>query len=565
MTDEVQKQAEISAVLNLIPYLDTYFIEKESEEKITLDYIVRHYRNDPGVSKTDAFQVLKSAIENDESGKLKNIELVDQSRTHADLKEDLTQGCTFRDPEGNYYVAFRGTGYGRWPDNGDGMTELSTEMQEASRKYFDEVAKKYLIDAKKDGAEVFITGHSKGGNEAQYVYMTSEYEDLIDKCYNFDGQGFSGEARAAFEEKYGSRYDEKLDNMYSICGENDFVHDLGYVIIPEENTYFVETSGDGFDNLHMLENMIGDKDGNYHGLPFEIGKDGEVLNGHQGPVGEFAKKLSQNMMMLPEEDLHGTALAVMALIDKAYDNLWEYLDPENNDGIAGSLKVGWSDMLDLAANGVPAVFQTILFTEEGHELLGYLVSRRLLKSYKERGVGGVLGDIGVGYMGLTFLTTSVLPWMVPLTIDVQMLLKSADIIVDAANGIASFGREASRFISSTREAFLNTIDRFFSGGTAKKSYSPAAYMSDEIRVNTKFLNSYAERLEAVNQRLSSLDARLNSLYWRVGLVGLAQLLSADFRIAYSWKLEQCRAYLEETAVGFEEAEKSIENRVFIKG
>lgn len=47
--------------------------------------------------------------------------------------------------------------------------------------------------------------------------------------------------------------------MYSICGENDYVHDMGIVIIPEENTYFVKTREESMKDLHSLTSMIGDK------------------------------------------------------------------------------------------------------------------------------------------------------------------------------------------------------------------------------------------------------------------------------------------------------------------
>lgn len=48
---------------------------------------------------------------------------------------------------------------------------------------------------------------------------------------------------------------ENVFNMW----RNDYVHDMGIVIIPEENTYFVKTREESMKDLHSLTSMIGDK------------------------------------------------------------------------------------------------------------------------------------------------------------------------------------------------------------------------------------------------------------------------------------------------------------------
>ena len=197
MTPSTQDQIELTALLNLIPYLD---IDFNFESNTSLADIVAMYSSSLSNNKT--FQVLQSAIESNPS--YGSILLVDQSSTNqtAAWTDDLIQACTFVDSSGNYYVAFRGTGDGRWADNGNGMTAQSTEMQQAASAYFDKMAEKYFIEASESGTHIYVTGHSKGGNEAQYVYMASEYEYLIDRCYSFDGQGFSGSAIDVFVSHY---------------------------------------------------------------------------------------------------------------------------------------------------------------------------------------------------------------------------------------------------------------------------------------------------------------------------------------------------------------------------
>ena len=50
-------------------------------------------------------------------------------------------------------------------------------------------------------------------------------------------------------------------------------------------------------------------------------------------------------------------------------------------------------------------------------------------------------------------------------------------------------------------------------------------MADLI-VDTYKLNQYAGRLSSVNNKINQLDSRLDSLYWRVGLLGLWNLIQA---------------------------------------
>lgn len=290
MTNEVSNQIELSAVLDLVPYLDIKF----DEDCNTLSDIVTRYQNNEEISNKEEFQILKSFVSKNEE-KYGNIELVNQSNMDSqkvpteEWTDDYIQGCTFKDTDGNYYVTYRGTGDGRWKDNGDGLVMESTIMQDKAKEYFDKMAKEYFVDAKAEGKKIIVTGHSKGGNEAQYVYMNSDYEALIDNCYSFDGQGFSKKAEAMFKKKYGERYKEKIKKMYSICGENDYVHDMGIVIIPEENTYFVKTREESMKDLHSLTSMIGDKNGNYKGLSWSI-VDNKIVNGEQGEIGKLSKK-----------------------------------------------------------------------------------------------------------------------------------------------------------------------------------------------------------------------------------------------------------------------------------
>jgi len=79
----------------------------------------------------------------------------------------------------------------------------------------------------------------------------------------------------------------------------------------------------------------------------------------------------------------------------------------------------------------------------------------------------------------------------------------------------------------------------------------------ETKVDTYKLTQYAQRLSRVNSRISNLDRRLDSLYWRVGLVGLWNLIIADSLTGYSWRLDRCRSYLEQTALEYDVVERYL--------
>lgn len=79
----------------------------------------------------------------------------------------------------------------------------------------------------------------------------------------------------------------------------------------------------------------------------------------------------------------------------------------------------------------------------------------------------------------------------------------------------------------------------------------------KIQVNTAKLRIYANRISAVNQRLSVLDRQLDRLYLRVGILHFGNLILADIRTGYSLRLANCSSFLDFAASEFDIAEKKI--------
>ncbi|HOO28638.1 MAG TPA: DUF2974 domain-containing protein, partial [Lachnospiraceae bacterium] len=128
-------------------------------------------------------------------------------------------------------VVFRGTGgeYEAWRDNLYGEYMAETDMQK--------LASDFIVYDCGIYENITVSGHSKGGNLAQYV--TAVCPDKIDRCVSYDGQGF-GEK---FFEKNGAAVSTAASKIISVSAHNDFVNILLTPIAGKR--IFVENSGTG--------------------------------------------------------------------------------------------------------------------------------------------------------------------------------------------------------------------------------------------------------------------------------------------------------------------------------
>lgn len=291
-----------------------------------------------------------------------DIILTSQSTCDGGIGTGDLVACSFRDPKtGTNYVSYRGTGDGKWVDNGDAMGKEYSHMQEKAADYFDTIVDKGIITGDE---RLIVTGHSKGGNSAQYAMMASDNGHLIDNCYSMNGQGFSDSALEAFQEKHGENYDNMLDKMYSINGHNDYVHDLGHKIIPEEHTYFFESqSGSGPAEWHEPEGFFS-SDGK---VAFDTN---ELMTCEQGLIGELANQVSTNMMALGEEDTGKCARIIMQLAEIGLGD--DFNDSNSWIGTAsegGVNSANFEDFLGFCEHGIPVILNTVT-SEETWQIVG---------------------------------------------------------------------------------------------------------------------------------------------------------------------------------------------------
>lgn len=263
-------------------------------------------------------------------------------------------------------------GYGKF---GAELRDYTSPMQEEALDYMESLKKSGVFE-KYDN--VYVTGHSKGGNEATLVTMV--YSDVIDRCISGDGQGFSPEFVEYMKKTLGPEEFAKIqDKMYGFHANNDYVNVLGVSVIKVENRiYFVpEIKQESIIDIlwnHLPTAMIDVK----------TGKIAQVSE--QGAFGKFIAKVNEKIMKLDPKDREDVAITGMAFMQYVY--VFTFLTSSNPDKLQCVCESA-TDMIDVVAsfgNGISMLKDILLETlleKEGVELVGYLVDTFILKHIKE--------------------------------------------------------------------------------------------------------------------------------------------------------------------------------------
>ena len=151
----------------------------------------------------------------------------------------------------NLVFVFKGTsGTYEWVDNVRGTYVADTKRQVKALQYFDKMYKLYADSVDK----IYITGHSKGGNKAQYIGVLRGQYPKIKHIYSFDGQGFSD----LFFDKYKDLIQKNKKKITSISNENDFVNILMKLAVG--NKIYIKsktTKGKDKDKIAQMTHLFG--------------------------------------------------------------------------------------------------------------------------------------------------------------------------------------------------------------------------------------------------------------------------------------------------------------------
>ncbi len=170
---------------------------------------------------------------------LKNLKLHNLKSTN-----DGFRAACFIDDELNATVVFRGSSSKEeWDDNGKGAYEYDTKDQEKALFYINSL----------EFDNITVTGHSKGGNKAQYVAVLST---KIKRCISVNGQGFSNE----FIKKYSEDIENNKYKIICINCKYDYVNCLLNTIANQ--SYYISTELQINPFFYHKCNILLDKYGN---------------------------------------------------------------------------------------------------------------------------------------------------------------------------------------------------------------------------------------------------------------------------------------------------------------
>ena len=314
--DDILKEANEAAIYNMYLYLAHI---TTPDKNTTLQSIVADLESDLKKRATYAWKsrdiyrlnILINAVKNHPflaNSKINNLTV---------SRSGLT-ACSFTNQNGNIFVAFRGTGKGEWIDNGEGLSgvpeentyktyeksgiellgkkiklDYATEQQVEALNWFCSIAAK---DRWSKDTNITLTGHSKGGNKAQFIAIHS---DLVDDCYSFDGQGFSPEALASFKIQHGAKFEIRRQNIYSFSSDNDYINVLGIRLVPQNQIYYFKSHLD----FHYLESML-----NING---RFNRQCE-----QGELSRYVETVSEKLMRMDPSIRKYATLGVMNIFQK---------------------------------------------------------------------------------------------------------------------------------------------------------------------------------------------------------------------------------------------------------
>lgn len=180
----------------------------------------------PALIGQESWRKILELIQNNK--KLSSLIITAQSKEMNYDTKGLNATCFLDKSSNEATFVFRGTGSGEWVDNGVAFSEPDSPQQLEALEYFERSLKRYKLLEK--NYSINVTGHSKGGNKAQFITIHS---DIVGECYSFDGQGFSKEAL----EQYKNKIEQNQHKITSITADLDYVHCLGNEIAGKKELF----------------------------------------------------------------------------------------------------------------------------------------------------------------------------------------------------------------------------------------------------------------------------------------------------------------------------------------
>lgn len=420
-------------------------------------------------------------------------------------------GCVIDIGGGDAIIAFRGS---------EGATNLSnlqhdwlqadlgllnntlTTQQNEVYKFLKQVSESDYID---NYDSLGMTGHSLGGNLAMHGSVVSAMpeiglSDKLERCVSLDGPGFSDE----YLHKYGKYIDEVSGKIthYKWSPVGGLLSE--FPDCPRIPLKYTERSD-------FLYNII-----TRHSME-SIEFDGEnARRGEESTWDYLTAKFSQGLDHMPR--IVGDIL-VLTVSSLAYFSIWSY-----------------NEMFDENNNLTPFGY-------------GVIIAAAIFVI--------TFGPIKTILLITTILFVTVIAFLAVVLFELiyELIEFIINAIVDAVVEICEWIKEKIQEFRDFVVKCLKDIKKWYNSHfNAGYKYATA---HPQVLVDTYKLRTYADRIDAVHRRIKNLDTRLDSLYWKVGLLDLWNLMQADLLTGYSWRLARCSSYLRDTASDYETTENTL--------
>ena len=146
-------------------------------------------------------------------------------------------------PDNSLFISFRGTDRS--------LTGLMEDLELSYGEIPSQILAKSYIDEEPRLKKLYLGGHSKGGNLAQYAFLKSSIlmKKRINRVYNFDGPGLLDERKSVFDYKIMNYYPNcsVIGRMLDSVGEKKVIKSLKKGI-EGHNIYNWEIANDKFKN-----------------------------------------------------------------------------------------------------------------------------------------------------------------------------------------------------------------------------------------------------------------------------------------------------------------------------
>ena len=412
------------------------------------------------------------------------------------------------------YVSYQATNNTTdgWTEDFAMLSRTSTQAQADSAAYMN------IIGKSTDGY-IVGGGHSKGGNDFEYAYLfcDDDVRQRIIKGYVYDSPGL--ESGIVEGNPYFSDYQNIIDGTF-ICPQDSII---GMLLHENENPSFVHSVESGFNEHDPYSWEIDPNTGGF--VPDEQTELSKQIN----------KALDRAVEGMSQEERD----ALFAFIEYVmYNNGGESLD-----GLGNLFAEGWDDpkkKIDEIWTVLSGAWNN-MSEEEREEFvdsLGVVIAAIASTAYE-------------------YGKEELEKWLEKKKEEIEQKFNEA--WQAAADWIKEKKEGFKKFLSNVYKSVVTGFNkvagwiRSFSYGSRYASSNP------HIKVDTFKLREYASRIYAINRRISNLDGRLDSLYWRVGLLDLWNLMQADIMTGYSWRLSRAASYLNDTASDFDAIETELAN------